>query len=56
MEFQQRPLVYAGLYSVEITHPQTQLAARYNTSTELGCYIDPAARDATSARFDLRSK
>jgi hypothetical protein len=53
-EFRERPFVYAGLYRVEITHPRTQLAARYNSETELGCYVDPAAHNATSARFDLK--
>jgi hypothetical protein len=55
-EFKQRPLVYAGLYRVEITHPRTQLASRYNTMSELGCYVDPAASHGMSAQFDLRSK
>jgi hypothetical protein len=48
-------LVYPGLYLVEITHPQTQLPARYNTATELGCEVDPSAREGTAARFDLKS-
>ena len=54
--FARQPLMYPGLYRVEITHPQTQLASRYNTATELGCMVDPAARAGTSVRFDLRSK
>jgi hypothetical protein len=41
-----------GLYTVEITHPEQQLPAQYNTATELGFEVDPAARDA--ARFDLK--
>jgi len=49
-------LVYPGLYHVEITHPQTQLPARYNTATELGWEIDPSSRTGMSARFDLTSK
>jgi hypothetical protein len=55
-EFRKRQLMYPGLYRVEITHPQVKLASRYNTATELGCMVDPAARAGTSARFDLRSK
>lgn len=53
-EFRERPLVYSGLYHVEITHPRTQLASRYNTATELGCLVDPAARGGVSAHFDLK--
>ena len=53
-EFRQKPLMYPGLYRVEITHPQAQLASRYNTATVLGCMVDPAARGGTSARFDLK--
>ena len=52
-EFRERPLVYTGLYRVEITHPRTQIASRYNTATELGCMVDPAARGGTSAKFNL---
>jgi hypothetical protein len=55
-EFRERPLVNAGLYRVEITHPRTLLASRYNTATELGCYVDPATSDGTSARFNLKLK
>jgi hypothetical protein len=54
--FRERPLVYAGLYRVEITHPRMQLPSRYNTATELGCYVDPAARSGTLRKFDLSSK
>jgi hypothetical protein len=53
-ESKQRPLVYSGLYRVEITHPQTELAARFNTASELGCMINPAARNGTSARFNVK--
>jgi hypothetical protein len=53
-EFRERPLVYSGLYRVEITHPRTQLASRYNTATELGCLVDPAARGGATAHFDLK--
>ena len=55
-EFRERLLMYPGLYRVEITHPQVKLANRYNTATELGCMVDPAARAGTSVRFDLKSK
>ena len=55
-DFRQTPLMYPGLYRVEITHPQTQLAGRYNTATELGCHVDPAARGGNSAQFDLKLK
>jgi hypothetical protein len=48
------PLVYPGLYHVEITHPQRQLAARYNTATELGFEVDPTSRESSGARFDLK--
>jgi hypothetical protein len=47
-------LLYPGLYRVEITHPQTQLAAKYNTATELGAAVNPASRNGASARFDLK--
>lgn len=46
-------LVYPGLYHVEITHPTSQLPAKYNTATELGCEVNPTSREGTSARFDL---
>jgi hypothetical protein len=55
-EYRAKPLMYAGLYRVEITHPQTKLASRYNTASELGCFVDPAARNGTSASFDLKLK
>ena len=48
------PLVYPGLYHVEITHPERQLPGRYNTSTELAFVIDPSSREGNSARFDLK--
>jgi hypothetical protein len=48
--------VYPGLYHVEITHPRTQLASRYNTASELGCFVDAAARNGTLSKFDLKSK
>jgi hypothetical protein len=48
-------IVLAGLYSVEITHPQTPVPAKYNTASELGCEVNPASRTGTAARFDLKS-
>jgi hypothetical protein len=55
-EFRHMPLMYPGLYRVEITHPRTQLSSRYNTATELGGLVEPAARAGMSLRFDLKSK
>jgi hypothetical protein len=49
-----RPLLYPGLYHVEITHPTTSLPAKYNEATELGCEVDPSSRDGASAKFDLK--
>jgi hypothetical protein len=48
------PLVYPGLYHVEITHPERTLSARYNTATELGFEVDPTTRESSGARFDLK--
>jgi hypothetical protein len=48
-------LVYPGLYLVEVTHPTTQIPARYNTATELGLEVDPTSRTGASARFDLKA-
>ncbi len=53
-EFKDKPLMYPGLYSVEITHPTIQLPARYNTATELGCQVNPMARDGMAVTFDLK--
>ena len=53
-EFKDKALMYPGLYRVEITHDQLQLPSRYNTATELGCQVNPLARDGMSARFDLK--
>jgi hypothetical protein len=55
-EYQSMNLVYAGLYHVEIVHPQKTLPSQYNTASELGWAIDPTSRTGTSARFDLKSK
>ncbi len=48
-------LVYPGLYTVEITHPDQQLPERYNAKSELGLLIDPTSREGGGARFDLKS-
>ncbi|RIK82271.1 MAG: hypothetical protein DCC67_07375 [Planctomycetota bacterium] len=48
------PLMYPGLYLVEVTHPQLKLPAKYNTATELGCEIDPAVRGGANVAFDLK--
>jgi hypothetical protein len=48
------PLVYPGLYHVEITHPQRPLPGRYNTATELALVVDPSSREGSAARFDLK--
>jgi hypothetical protein len=53
-EFKNKPLMYPGLYRVEITHDQVQLPSRYNTATELGYQANPLARVGASARFDLK--
>jgi hypothetical protein len=49
------PLVFPGLYHVEITHPQSQIPARYNTVTELGWEIDPNSRTLVAPHFDLKA-
>jgi hypothetical protein len=51
-----QPLIRPGMYLVEITHPEQQIPARYNTSTELGAIVDPTSRTGLSARFDLKAK
>jgi hypothetical protein len=53
-EFNDKPLMYPGLYRVEITHDQLQLPGRYNAATELGCQVNPVARDGMSVQFDLK--
>jgi hypothetical protein len=53
-DFKQNPLMYPGLYRVEITHPTIQLPARYNTATELGCQVNPVARGGMAAMFDVK--
>jgi hypothetical protein len=54
-EFREYRLVYPGLYTVEITHPQQQLPSRYNDETELGLLIDTTSRDGAGGRFDLKA-
>jgi hypothetical protein len=49
------PLIFPGLYHVEITHAQSQIPARYNTATELGWEIDPNSRTSVAPRFDLKA-
>lgn len=34
----------AGLYRVEITHPQLNIAKKYNTDTELGYEVSPSTK------------
>jgi hypothetical protein len=48
-------LMYPGLYHAEITHPQAEIPARYNTATELGCEVDPLSRTGVQVKFDLKS-
>jgi hypothetical protein len=49
------PLMYPGLYAVEITHAEKQLPPRYNAATELGLLIDPTSREGAGGRFDLKA-
>jgi hypothetical protein len=55
-EFRGTPLVQFGPYLVEVTHPERQLPAKYNTASELGFEVDPSGRNGLSTRFDLKSK
>lgn len=43
-----------GVYLVEITHPERQIPARYNSATELGAVVDPTSKTGLIARFDLK--
>ena len=43
-----------GVYLVEITHPERQIPARYNSATELGAVVDPTSKAGLIARFDLK--
>ena len=45
-----------GVYFVEITHPEQQIPAKYNTASELGFVVDPSTRSGVSTVFDLKSK
>ncbi len=49
-----QPLIRPGLYLVEVTHPERQIPARYNSATELGAVVDPTSRTGLAARFDLK--
>jgi hypothetical protein len=42
-----------GVYKVEITHPDQNISARYNTETTLGCEVDPTNPYAPISRFDV---
>jgi hypothetical protein len=55
-EFSNSPLVQMIPYVVEVTHPDRQLPAKYNTASELGFEVDPSARSGLSGVFDLKSK
>ena len=55
-EFANSPLVQKIPYVVEITHPEKQIPAKYNTASELGFEVDPSARGGVSTVFDLKSK
>lgn len=55
-EFRGSPLVQFGPYLVEVTHPERQIPAKYNTASELGIEVDPSSRNGLSARFDLTTK
>ena len=48
--------LHAGVYRVEITHPEVELPARYNTESELGYEVHPDAHGGSHAVFDLKSK
>ena len=43
--------VYGGTYKIEITHPNVQVPAKYNTSTTLG---EEVARDTLGDRLVLK--
>lgn len=49
-------LLYPGLYRVEITHPEHNIPAQYNSASELGCGVDPLSRTGTATKFELKSK
>ena len=56
LEFRGSPLVQFGPYRVEVTHPDRQIPAKYNTASVLGFEVDPSSRNGLSARFDLTMK
>lgn len=45
-----------GVYLVEITHPERQIPARYNSATELGAVVDPTSKAGLTAQFDVTTK
>lgn len=47
--------VQLGLYRVEITHPDKQIPAKYNTETTLGCEIAPTTQ-VGPIQFNLSSR
>lgn len=55
-EFRGTPLVQFGPYLVEVTHPERQLPARYNSESELGMDVDPTSRNGLSTSFALTTK
>lgn len=55
-EFSASPLVQKIPYVVEITHPEKQIPAKYNTASELGFEVDPSVRGGVSTVFDLTTK
>ena len=48
--------VRSGFYKVEITHPDKQIPARYNTATELGQEVANDSTAAVSITFDVKSR
>ena len=47
--------LHVGVYRVEITHPEIDLPARYNTESELGYEVHPDNHGGSHAVFDLES-
>ncbi len=43
-----------GIYKVEVTHPQINIPAAYNTATTIGCEISPTDRGGDTIEFDLK--
>jgi hypothetical protein len=50
------PLVPPGLYRVEITHPSTEIPARFNSQSEIGLETSVAALNPAGVFWELRSK